>query len=84
MLSRRRLAPERSCAPKLVAVDAVYMNVVCSAETRGAGGDGIHHGLHIRGRATDDAQDLAGCGLLLQSLGEFALQRLDLSLLDGG
>ena len=40
--------------------------------------DSVEHGLHVGGRARDDAQDFAGRRLLLQRHGEVAIARLEL------
>src|SRR5262245_37432565 len=40
--------------------------------------DGIEHRLHIRRRATDDAEHLSRCRLMLQGLAQFCVPLLDL------
>ena len=48
------------------------------AQTSGAPGNGIEDRLHVRGRARDDPEDLAGGGLLLEGFGEVAVPGLEL------
>ncbi len=48
------------------------------AETPAAGDDGTEHRLHVRGRATDHAEDLAGGRLLVQGLRHRPVARLQL------
>src|SRR5262249_9720549 len=48
------------------------------AYPRGVTHDRIEHGLEIRRRTRDHAQDLACCRLLLPRLGQFAIVRLKL------
>ena len=48
------------------------------AQASGALRHGVEHGLDVGRRARDDAQDLAGRGLLLQGLGEVVVARLQL------
>ena len=45
-------------------------DVIDAANPRRALDDGVEHRLHVCGRATDDAEHLRGCCLMLQRFGE--------------
>src|SRR6266481_2439810 len=48
-------------------------HVINPANSRGALYDGVEHGLHVRGRAADDAKHLGRCRLMLQGLPQFCV-----------
>jgi hypothetical protein len=56
-------------------MDAAHHGV---AEPCRTPGDGVEDRLDVGGRARDDAEDLAGGGLLLEGLGEVAIAGLEL------
>ena len=53
-------------------------DVIDSANPRRTFDDGIEDGLHVGGRAADDAEHLRGCRLMLQRFGELTLTILRL------
>ena len=59
--------------PQRPPVQVKQFCVAGSAEARGALDHRVQHGLEIRRRLTDDAQDLSGGRLLLQRLGQGAI-----------
>src|SRR3972149_875029 len=60
--------------PDLVPLHSLDDYVVRIAEMGGALGDGVQHRLQIGGGGADDAEDFAGRGLLLEGLGEVAVE----------
>ncbi len=54
-----------------IAIHEADQGIVRTTDPRGILRNGIQHWLQIRWRASDHAQDLARCGLLLQSLAKF-------------
>src|SRR5215470_15650262 len=61
----------------VIAIDTNDQSVGCIAQPRGAPCDSIKDRLKIRWRTGDDAQDLARCRLLLQSLSKFLRLRVE-------
>src|SRR5262249_8064879 len=51
---------------------------ICAAEPYRALDEGLQYGLEVEGGATDDLEDLAGGGLLLERLGEVPVAILEL------
>jgi len=69
----RDIAEERSHWPQDVSVDAGELGIVRVAETRSALHDRRERRLQVRGRAANNAQDLARGGLLLERLAEVSI-----------
>jgi hypothetical protein len=63
---------------ELIARDPVYPAAVRPQQAHGAGHDRVEYRLDIRLRAADDAQDVAGGGLLVERRGELAVAPLEL------
>ena len=53
-------------------------HVINPADPGRALDDGVEHRLHVRWRTADDAEHLGRCGLMLQSLAQFRVARLEL------
>ena len=62
----------------LIALDPGQHPRVRPQQADGAGHDRVEHRLDIRLRLADDAQDVAGGGLLVQRRGQLAVARLQL------
>ena len=76
-VGRPSIAPEkllRTCAGG----SSQGHHVVNAANPRSAFYDGIEHWLHVRRRATDDAEHLGRCRLMFQRLAQFCVALLDL------
>ena len=53
-------------------------HVINRTNPRGAFDDGVEDRLHVRGRATDDAEHLGRRSLMLQGFAQFGIALLDL------
>src|SRR5262249_6966737 len=62
----------------LSAIDPCEKARMCFQEAHGTGQDRVEHRLHVRLRLTDDAQNVTGRGLLVQSSGQVTVARLQL------
>src|SRR5713226_7387098 len=72
-----RTSPFRSEMEQM-AVEPVNKAVLRLAEPRRALGDHVEHRLDVSQRATDNIEDLAGRGLVFESLGQLLRARLHL------
>src|SRR5262249_5719533 len=61
-----------------VALNEPQHHVIDPADLRGTLNNRIKHRLHVRGRATDNAQHLGRCRLMLQGFAQFRVAFLDL------
>ena len=59
-------------------LEPVHVRPLRATEAGGGRDDGIQHRLQLGGRAADDAQDLAGCGLPLEGFADLLRPLLDL------
>ena len=76
----RRLRPMHRDEPERLAFQAPDRGIGRAAESRGALGHDVHHGLKIGRRAGDHPQDLRRRGLLLQRLGQRLPEAFELAL----
>src|SRR5262245_19528090 len=70
--------PKMSATNHNVALQESQSHVINSTNPRGALDDRVEDGLHVRRRATDDAEHLGGCGLMLQGFAQLCIAILDL------
>jgi hypothetical protein len=61
-----------------VSVAEAQYHVIDPTNLRSALDDGVEDGLHVRRRATDDAEHLGCRGLMLKGLAQFRIALLDL------
>ena len=64
--ARLRIESVGGHSPSEITLDTNDLSISCVTEARRIFGDHIEHGLNVRRRASDDAQDLTRRGLLLQ------------------